>query len=129
MRYRLIGTLNSSNLLEKAFGTLNTDEVIVMDERLSHIKKRHPEDYELFEKYIEDVIRFPDYILKDHKNENTIFMIKKLENTNLNAVVKVNVDKHISNYKNSIITFYRMREKNLAKLLNKNEDLIIYKKE
>lgn len=128
MKYRLIGRLNSKEYIEKEFGELNTDEVIVMDERLIHIQNRHLEDFELFEKYIKDVICFPDYIIKDHKNENTVFMIKKIEDTNLNAVVKVNVDKHISTYKNSIITFYRMREKNLQKLLKKWSHLIIYKK-
>ncbi len=37
--------------LEIEFGKLKTDELIVTNERIEHIKSRHPEDFNLFEKY------------------------------------------------------------------------------
>ena len=81
-----------------------------------HIKLRHPEDFELFEKYGLSVVDEPDLIIKDEKNENTVFITKKLENTNLNLIVKVILDNDDKNLKNSVMTFYRIREKNLNKL-------------
>ena len=92
-----------------------------------HIKLRHPEDFELFEKYGLSVVDEPDLIIKDEKNENTVFITKKLENTNLNLIVKVILDNDDKNLKNSVMTFYRIREKNLNKLKKKNKTL--YKKE
>ncbi|MBF1688885.1 MAG: minor capsid protein, partial [Selenomonas sp.] len=36
--------------------------VILTDERIEHIKEHHPNDYELFIRYIPQVIEDPDYI-------------------------------------------------------------------
>lgn len=78
-----LGKINVQ-ILEQEFGKIQTDEIIVTNERIEHIKERHPEDYALFEK------------------EN-----KKL--------------------KNSVMTFYRIRRRNLKKLIDKNR--LLYKKE
>lgn len=113
--------------LEQEFGKLKTDEIIVTNERLEHIKSRHPEDYSLFEKYGAKTVESPDIIIKDLKNENTVFMVKSLDDTNLNVVAKLILDTDESDYKNSVMTFYRIRNKNLVKLEKKNKTL--YKKE
>lgn len=55
-------------------------------------------------------------------------MVKRLPDTNLNVVVKISVDVEHPEYKNSIITFYRIRDKNLKKLENKKGNKILYKK-
>lgn len=47
---RNLGKINTK-ILEKEFGKIQTDEIIVTNERIDHIKERHPEDYNLFEKY------------------------------------------------------------------------------
>ena len=54
-------------------------------------------------------------------------MIKKLPEMNLNVVVCVVLQTDESNLKNSVMTFYRIREKNLKKLIEKNS--LLYKKE
>lgn len=41
-----------------------TDEVIITDERIEHIKERHPNDYERFCSYIPEMISNPDYIIE-----------------------------------------------------------------
>ncbi len=128
MTYILLGYISAKEYLEKEFGKLTTNEVIITDERIAHIKIRHKEDYNLFFLHIENLIINPDFVIKDTRNRNTVFMIKKLENTNLNAVIKLAVDNN-NGYKNSVITFYRMREKNLLKFLKRNERRILYKKE
>jgi hypothetical protein len=123
---RKLGTLNTQPL-EKEFGKLKTNEIIITNERIEHIKLRHSEDYRLFEQYGIAVVENPDLIIKDCKNENTVFFVKKLEDTNLNVVTKLILDTDEENYKNSVMTFYRIRDKNLKKLENKNKTL--YKKE
>ena len=54
-------------------------------------------------------------------------MIKKIPETNLNVVVRVVLGTDDSKLKNSVMTFYRVREKNLRKLIEKNG--LLYKKE
>ena len=112
--------------LEAAFGKLRTDEIIVTDERIEHIKIRHPEDFELFEKYGVEAVTKPDIIIKDQKNNGTVFMVKKLEDTNLNVVVRLVLETDNKNFKNSVMTFYRIRQKNLYKLEKKNK--VLYKR-
>lgn len=121
-----LGHINTS-LLEKAFGEIPTSEIIVTDERLAHIRERHLIDLKLFEKYAAECVENPDYIIKDSKNPDTIFMIKRLQDTNLNVVSKLALDTKMSGLKNSVMTFYRIRERNLRKLIAKNA--LLYKKE
>ena len=54
-------------------------------------------------------------------------MVKKISATNLNVVIRLALDIDESGYKNSIMTFYRIRDKNLKKLENKSE--LLYKRE
>lgn len=121
-----LGKINI-DILSKEFGVIRTDEIIVTNERLFHIKERHPEDYILFEKYGKESVIDPDMIIRDRKHEGTVFMIKRLPDTNLNVVVRVVLETAGSKLKNSVMTFYRIRERNLRKLIEKNRTL--YKKE
>lgn len=42
-----------------------TDEVIITEEQLMHIRERHPEAYQDTIHYVRDILADPDYILKD----------------------------------------------------------------
>ena len=99
-------------ILEIEYGRIQTDEIIVTNERINHIKERHPEDYFLFEKYGQESVTSPDLVVKDIKHAGTIFMVKRLPETNLNVVVRVVLETDDSGLKNSVMTFYRIREKN-----------------
>lgn len=123
---RNIGKINIK-ILEKEFGKIQTDEIIVTNERIAHIQERHPQDYELFMKYGTNSIQNPDYVIKDLKHAGTVFMVKRLPDTNLNVVVRVVLDTDKEGLKNSVMTFYRIRERNLKKLIEKNS--LLYKKE
>lgn len=112
---------------ETEFGKLQTNEIVITNERIAHIQQRHPEDYVLFEKHGVDTVIDPDCIIKDEKNKGTVFMIKKLEETNLNVVVRLVLCDDDGKLKNSVMTFYRIRDKNLKKLVKKNK--VLYKKE
>lgn len=61
-------------------------------------------------------------------------MIKKLPETNLNVVVRIALETDEKGLKNSVMTFYRIRERNLRKMIKKNsillgKDSVLYKKE
>ncbi len=122
------------SLLKDEFGKIQTDEIIITEERINHIKMRHPEDYSLFNIYGAICVKDPDYIIKDGKHDGTIFMVKKLEDTNLNVVVRIALETDDKGIMNSVMTFYRIRERNLIKLIRKNssltgKDALLYKKE
>ena len=122
----LLGKINT-RWLEPEFGRILTDEIVITDERLDHIRERHPDDFALFEKYGVQSVQFPDMIIKDEKHTGTVFMIKKLPDTNLNVVVRVVLETDSEELKNSVMTFYRIREKNLRKLEEKNK--LLYMRE
>ena len=130
---RSLGNIKE-DIIVKEFGKIQTDEIIVTEERENHIKERHPEDFELFKKYGDEAVTDPDYIIRDGKHEGTVFMVMKLPNTNLNVVVRIALESDGSGLKNSVMTFYRIRERNLKKLIEKNtallgKDAVLYKKE
>lgn len=114
-------------ILEEEYGKIQTDEIIVTNERINHIKGRHPEDFELFYKYGIESVEHPDVIIKDEKHEGTVFMVKRIPDINLNVVVRVALETDEEGLKNSVMTFYRIRERNLRKLSEKNK--LLYKRE
>ena len=111
------------NVLEKEFGTLNSDEVILRNERLEHIRERHPEVADVLKNNYNELIKKPNYILKDSKNENTALFIKNIEGKNYNTVIKMNTDKD-TKLENSTITFYKIRDRELKRLLQKSKILL-----
>ena len=121
-----LGEINPQ-LFAGKFGKILTNEVIITNERVEHIQTHHPEDYHLFELYGKECIQYPDLILSDEKNFGTVFLIKKLSDTNLNMVLRLVLENEDCRLKNSVMTFWRIRERNLNKLIKKNE--ILYKKE
>ena len=121
-----LGKINTQPL-EKEFREILTDEIVITNERLEHIKLRHPQDYKLFVEYGATTVEAPDIIIKDEKNKGTVFMVRHLDNTNLNVVVRLVLSEDNENLKNSVMTFYRLRQKNLMKLERKNK--VLYKKE
>lgn len=132
-KIRSLGKIKKE-VIEKEFGKIQTDEIVVTDERVRHIKARHPEDYALFQKYGAETVNDPELIIRDGKNNGTVFMIRKLPDTNLNVVVRVALETDEEGLKNSVMTFYRIRERNLKKMIEKNsvlikKDSVLYKKE
>jgi hypothetical protein len=105
-----------------------TDEVIITEEQLSHIREKHPEAYQDTLLYVKDVLDDPDYIFKD-KKENSGIVVKKIINEEEHSllVIKIITSKDNKDYKNSVITGWKITEKRLNNYIrNKN---IIDKKE
>lgn len=57
---------------------ITTDEVIITDKQIDHIKNRHPNDYELFNKYLEKIVEQPDYIIEANK-PFTALILKEIQ--------------------------------------------------
>ena len=79
----------------------------------------------MFEQYGRESILSPDILIQDIKNVGTVFAVKKLPDTNLNVVLRLVLDTDNPDFNNSVMTFYRIREKNLKKLMEKNPVLYI----
>lgn len=114
------------NILENEFGKLNGDEVILRDERLEHIKERHPEVTEIIENNFKSIIEKPQYVLKDNKYENSVWIISKIDGLNMNLVIKLSLNDVAEHekLKSSVITGYGMTDKQLKRYLKKMDDLL-----
>ena len=101
---------------------IKTDEVIITEKQIQHIKSRHPNDYERFSKYFKEIVENPDYIIEANK-PNTALILKeiKIEQEKFKTVLRlITVNENIE-YKNSIITFMKIDDKEWNRLLkNKN---------
>ena len=45
-----------------------------MDERIQHIKERHPGDYERYFGYLKEIVEDPDYILAANKARSALLL-------------------------------------------------------
>ena len=104
-----------------------TDEVIITDKQIEHIKERHPGDFERFATYMKDTIEFPDYILSSNK-PFTAMVLKEIEidGRKLRLILRLKTSTDPADYKNSIITFQHVRDKEWRRMLNNGN--IIYKR-
>ena len=99
------------NLYRVVTENITSEDIIITDERIEHIKKRHPNDYELFFEYIMQIIENPDYILEANK-PHTAFVLKKLtlNGERFQLIVRLKTLGDPDEYKNSIITFLKIDE-------------------
>lgn len=105
---------------------MNGNHVILRKERLEHIRERHPEVVDLIEEKYKEILENPNYILKDKQYLDSVWFIKKLENSNINIILKLNLKNKIKHkeLENSIITAYGMSNKQLKRYVNKLEKLL-----
>ena len=89
-----------------------SDEVIITDEQITHVKERHPNDFELFGRFFAEMIRDPDYIIKANK-PNTALVLKEIEldGRKLKLILRLKTSADPDDYKNSIITFQHISDK------------------
>ena len=107
---------------------IQTDEVIITDAQIQHIKDRHPNDYERYFKYAEVILKEPDYILESNK-PNTAFILKHIDDNNKSyeMILRLQTSADPIDYKNSIITFLKVEEKRYRRYLRTKK--ILYKSE
>lgn len=107
---------------------ITTDEVIITDERIQHIKEHHPNNYEQYYSYMRSIIENPEYIIEANK-PNTALILKSFSNGNetFKTVLRLITSSDNSKVKNSIITFMKINEKEWNRLLKNKK--ILYKSE
>ena len=115
-----IGRLDKEKL-GKYKDKIVTEDVILTDERKLHIYKNHNKDYDVILNNLSKVVLNPSEILEDLKNKDTLFFIDKLGKNNLNVVIKLNTTNNKKYPRNSIMTAWIIRNKNLRKLVEKNK--------
>lgn len=102
-----------------------TKDVVLFEERIKHIKERHPE----VEKYIKDIpkiIKNPDMILQEAKRKDTIWIIKKFDK-NVKITMKLNITND-KNIKNSVIQMQFMRDSEIDRNIRNEKVIKIFDK-
>lgn len=107
---------------------IKTDEVIITEERIKHIKDRHPNDYERYSQYISKMVENPQYILED-KSPNTAVILQEFADADerFRLILKLAVEADDPSKKNSIITFLKISKKTFEKYIRNKK--ILYKSE
>ncbi|MBQ7902096.1 MAG: hypothetical protein IJ365_09085 [Clostridia bacterium] len=125
MRY--IGKIDR-NIYKCVTNDILTDDVIITDERISHIKERHPNDYERYCEYMKEAIRMPDYIIES-KKPHTALILKEVQDgeNQFKMVLRLITPTDNEAYKNSIITFMKIDDKEWCRLIKNKK--VLYKSE
>lgn len=107
---------------------IKTDEVIITDTQIQHIKDRHPNDYEKYFKYAEEIIKHPNYIIEANK-PYTALILKEIETENekFKTILRLSTSIDSPKYKNSIITFMKIDDKEWKRIIKNKKTL--YKSE
>ena len=101
------------------FDFFNNSRIVLRPERLEHILEGHSDIGDDVEGIVHGVIKNPDMILIDHKNDSSILVLGESLENSVNVVVRLsNTD-----FDNSIITAMRVSDKTLKRLLKKNKKI------
>ena len=108
----------NKNIYKCVTEDITTEEVIITDNQINHIKNRHPNDYEIFSSYFSDILSDPDFILEANK-PNTAFILKQITENDLTVqlILRLQTSQDPKGYKNSIITFLKIDIKTWNKYL------------
>lgn len=105
-----------------------SDEVIITENQINHIKEHHPNDYERYFRYAKEIVENPDYILEANR-PNTAFILKHIidNGKRYQMILRLKTSADPDEYKNSVITFLKVEEKRYNRYLRTKK--ILYKKE
>lgn len=101
-------------------------EVIITEERIAHIKERHPNDFENYVRFLPEIIMEPDYIVKSSK-KNTAVVLKEIKSKGekFKVILRLRVSSDPSNYQNSILSYWRIGETTWRKMIRNKVVLYI----
>ena len=107
---------------------ITTDEVVITERQMEHIRERHPGDFEKYAGYFVDMLTTPDYILEANKPD-TAFVLKEFseDGNRMRMILRLKTSSDPEGYKNSIITFLKIREKEWNRCIRNMKTL--YKRE
>lgn len=107
---------------------ITTDEVIITDERVQHIKERHPGDYERYFEYLTRIVENPDYILEANKPDSAL-LLKHIEDNgkNYKLILRLKTSHDPEGFKNSVITFQKVEDRRYTRYTKSEK--VLYKRE
>ncbi|MGN0501424.1 MAG: PBECR2 nuclease fold domain-containing protein [Ruminococcus sp.] len=115
---------------EKAEETADiiTKDVVITEKQIEHIKEHHPNDFERFNGFFRDIVENPDYIIEANKPK-TALILKEIvsEHEKFKTVLRLVTSTDDPKYKNSIITFMKIDDKEWNRILRNKK--ILYKSE
>ena len=124
---KIVGKINLSKF-ETISCDIKTNEVIITDKQIAHIKENHPGDYESYNKYIPQILDKPDYILNANMPFSAVLLKAFLENDKkFQLVLRLKTSNDPEEYINSVITFFKISTKRYNRYINSGK--IIYKSE
>ena len=107
---------------------IQTDEVIITDERVQHIKERHPNDFERYCQYMREIIENPEYIVEANKPKSALLLKTFTEGEDVfKTVLRLITSDDDPAFKNSIITFMKIDDKEYKRLVKNKK--VLYKSE
>lgn len=122
-----IGKLDR-NIYKCVTDDIVTEDVIITEKQIEHIRANHPNDYERFGAYFEEIVSNPDYIIEANKpNSALILKSIKVESEQFKTVVRLATSNDNPNFKNSIITFMKIDQKEWNRIIRNKK--ILYKSE
>lgn len=122
-----IGKINRE-IFKVVTDDIQTDEVIITNVQIEHIKESHPNDFERYFQYAKTVVEDPDYILEANK-PNSAVLLKSVEESgkHYKLILRLKTVSDPEEYKNSIITFQKVEEKRYNRYLRTKK--VLYKRE
>ena len=101
---------------------LDTNEVVITERQKRHSNERHHGDFDAYHDFIPEILEAPDGILEDLKHPtNTVNLVKAFsvgtERLYFYLVLRLHTPEEPSEYRNSIITFWRIHQKEYERLL------------
>ena len=106
---------------------IRTEEVIITENRIKHIRTRHPNDYELICNFFASALMDPEYIFSDSR-PNTALVLSRvaMKNIGIKIVLRLQAVTDPGNYKNSIITAQKISEKRYQQYLRNG--VVLYRR-
>ena len=106
---------------------ITTDDVIITDERIRHIREHHPSHFEDIAPFLQAAVASPDYILKDAPNTGLILKLIEDNGQQIQIVLRLHTSSDEHGYKNSVISAWKISESRWNNYIRNKK--ILYKKE
>lgn len=105
-----------------------TDEVVLSDTQIRHIQDHHPNDYEQYKQFLIQIVETPDYVIEANR-PNSALLLKEfvIAELRFKLVLRLQTPNDPKEFKNSVITFMRINEKEWSRLIRNKK--VLYRRE
>ena len=123
----IAGRIDAAKFKLAGFEVL-TEDVVLTEPQIQHIREDHPGDYDKYQQFIPAVLAEPDYIVEANKADSAV-LLKHIEQDEIRfqLVLRLKMERDPKEFRNSIITFWRIEEKRYLRYLRTKK--VLYKQE